>query len=282
MSLTVPEFSRLLSTLNQTKTKKSDEALYEFLKALLLNVRNFSKDTAAEINDNPAVNLLNEPFLLAGDPLPLLPLGRNLLAGLNVTFDDSVDNERTVNATGSTSSTGGGLILGMDGNDGQDSFIPGLTGATGSAGAAGAAGIGVPGSDGNDGDDGLVGLPTLTIIESIGAGFDGAGFALAVGTVRYVYCPFSCVILSVTMLADIAGAVVVDIWKDTYGAYPPVVGDSITAAALPTIAATNIKSQDVTLTGWNRYINAGDTLAFNVNSCTTITTLTIQLSVLRN
>lgn len=97
MSLTIPEYSRLLSKLNQIKSKETDKALYEFLKDLLYDVKQFSDAAAFAIDNNPALNLVNKPFLLAGDPLPELQLGRDLLAGTNVTFDDSVLHERTIN-----------------------------------------------------------------------------------------------------------------------------------------------------------------------------------------
>ena len=101
MALTVPEFSRLLAKLNQTKSKESDKALYEFCKDLLVDVKNFSDAAAFAINNNPAISLVNKPFLLAGDPLPQLPLGRDLLAGTGITFDDSVTHERTISASAS-------------------------------------------------------------------------------------------------------------------------------------------------------------------------------------
>ena len=41
---------------------------------------------------------------------------------------------------------------------------------------------------------------------------------------------FACTINNVTLLADVAGAIVLDIWKDAYANFPPVVGDKITAS----------------------------------------------------
>jgi hypothetical protein len=45
-----------------------------------------------------------------------------------------------------------------------------------------------------------------------------------------VVVDFACTINSVTLLADVAGAIVVDIWKDAYANFPPVAGDKITAS----------------------------------------------------
>jgi len=80
------------------------------------------------------------------------------------------------------------------------------------------------------------------------------------------------------MLADQSGSIVVDIWKDTYANFPPTDADTITASAPPTISSAQ-KSQDAILTGWTKAISAGNILAFNVDSCTTITRVTISLKV---
>ncbi len=89
---------------------------------------------------------------------------------------------------------------------------------------------------------------------------------------------FNGIINQVTMLADAVGSIVVDIWKDTFAAYPPTVADSITAAAKPTITAT-LKSQDATLVGWTTVFSAGDTLRFNIDSAATIKRLAMSLKV---
>lgn len=117
-----------------------------------------------------------------------------------------------------------------------------------------------------------------TKIASLGITIDGGGAALTTGVKGYIEIPYACTINRVTMLADQSGSVVVDIWKDTYANYPPVVADTITASAKPTIT-TATKSQDSTLTGWTTSVAAGDILAFNVDSATTITRLNLILKV---
>jgi hypothetical protein len=123
------------------------------------------------------------------------------------------------------------------------------------------------------------------ITRSIGITIDGAGSPITAGIKGDIYIPYTCVIQSVTMLADqVAGGtdLVIDIWKNVYGSYPPVNGDSITAAATPTIATGQLKSQDNTLTGWGagKNITAGDTLRFNVDTNSDITRVTLVLEVL--
>lgn len=112
---------------------------------------------------------------------------------------------------------------------------------------------------------------------------DGQGSPIAVGIKPYQQVPFACAIQEVTLLADQIGSITVDVWKCTYaqfdaGTTHPVVGDSITAAATPAIATAK-KYDDATLTGWNKTINAGDILGYNVSGVTNITRCTITLRV---
>jgi len=107
---------------------------------------------------------------------------------------------------------------------------------------------------------------------------DGGGAVITTGIKIDVEIPFNCTIERVTMLADVSGSIVVDIWKDTYANFPPVVGDSITASAKPTISSA-LKSQDSTLTGWTKTITAGDTLRFNVDSVTSVKRLMLSIKL---
>ena len=111
---------------------------------------------------------------------------------------------------------------------------------------------------------------------------DGGGIPITAGIKGDITIPFGCTIIEWTLLADVAGSIVVDIWKDTYANYPPTVLDTITGSALPTITAAT-KGQSSTLTGWTSTITAGDTLRFNVNTpgATTITRVTLSLKLAR-
>jgi len=122
---------------------------------------------------------------------------------------------------------------------------------------------------------GSSGTASLTFV------IDGGGSAITTGQKGHLEIPFACTIKQVTMLADQSGSIVVDIWKDTYANFPPTDADSITASAPPTISSAQ-KSQDSTLTGWTKSISSGDILAFNVDSCSTITRVTISLKVERS
>lgn len=123
-------------------------------------------------------------------------------------------------------------------------------------------------------------LPTAIKTSTIGIAIDGAGAAITTGVKGYLEVPFAGTITAVRLFADQSGSAVVDIWKDSYANFPPTVADTITASAKPTLSSAQA-SEDTTLAGWTTSISAGDILAFNVDSASTITRLTLQLTVTR-
>lgn len=119
----------------------------------------------------------------------------------------------------------------------------------------------------------------VELIKTITAIIDGGGSAITAGIKGDLEIPFNCTIQQVTMLADQAGSIVIDIWKNSYANFPPVDADSITASAPPTISGAT-KSQDSTLTGWNTTIVSGNILRFNIDSCTAITRVCISIQAM--
>jgi hypothetical protein len=116
----------------------------------------------------------------------------------------------------------------------------------------------------------------------ISASFDGGGSALTAGKVVYISnIPYSATITGVTMLADVSCSAVVDVWKVAYASAPPTVSNTITASDLPTLSSAQ-KFNDTTLTGWTTSINAGDTMAFKLNSASTCTYLNVTLQATAN
>ncbi len=115
--------------------------------------------------------------------------------------------------------------------------------------------------------------------KTVGINFviDGGGSEIADGVELWVEAPFTFTITSSRLLADTSGAIVVDIWKDTYANYPPTDADTITSATPPTIAASGVKSEDTTLTKWTTTVTAGDIIKIHVDSCTSITKCTLSL-----
>lgn len=143
------------------------------------------------------------------------------------------------------------------------------------------------------------GLPIATGVAGLGAGvaamlasatgavatitfiIDGGGSTITTGIKGDLEIPFNCTVTGWTVLADQSGAIVIDVWKDSYANYPPVVGDSIAGSEKPTITASGVKGQDLALSTWasGGAIAAGDTLRFNVDSVTSIQRATVSLRV---
>ena len=105
---------------------------------------------------------------------------------------------------------------------------------------------------------------------------DGGGSAIETGEKGHLRVTSRLKIKEVAMLADQTGSIVVDIWKSSYPNFPPADENSITASTPPTISSS-YKSRDISLEGWTKDLAAGDILAFNVDSCTTITRVTINI-----
>lgn len=114
-----------------------------------------------------------------------------------------------------------------------------------------------------------------------GITIDGGGSVITTGVKGYVRVPEAGTITKWTLLADQAGAIVIDIWKNTFANYPPTDVDSITGAAPPTLTASDDEAEDSTLTGWTTEIVAGDIFGFNVDSISTITRVTLEVEYIK-
>jgi hypothetical protein len=105
---------------------------------------------------------------------------------------------------------------------------------------------------------------------------DGGGSAITTGQKGHLEIPFAMTITGWTILADQSGSIVVDVWKDSYANFPPTVADTIAGSEKPTLSSVQ-KNQDLSLTTWTTSISAGDILAFNVDSASTVTRVTIAI-----
>lgn len=123
-------------------------------------------------------------------------------------------------------------------------------------------------------------IPKTLEITSVTFVIDGGGSAIAAGEKGHIEIPFNGTIQRVTLAGDQSGSIVVDVWKTTYAGFPPTAGNSICGSSKPTISSDQ-KSQDSTLSGWTKTISAGDILAFNVDSCSSITRVVISLKVVK-
>lgn len=111
----------------------------------------------------------------------------------------------------------------------------------------------------------------------IGFVIDGGASDIVAGLAGSLRVPIAMTITAAYLLADQNGDIQIDIWKDSYGNYPPTNADSITASAPLTLSGA-MASADTTLSGWTTSISAGDILYFNVDSVSSIKRCEISLS----
>jgi hypothetical protein len=109
---------------------------------------------------------------------------------------------------------------------------------------------------------------------------DNGGAALSTGIQGDIIIPFAGTITGVTLLANVSGSMVVDLWKAPYASFPPTVANTIVSATPPTLTAA-LKYQDTTLTGWTTAVAANDVIRVNINSVATISRFVVALSIAR-
>ena len=97
-----PNFSQLVTSLDNSKTQKTNYALYQtifLLIKLVTQSRDLIVDDLKDINEQLA-EIFAATFLTVDDESNDFPNSRQLLAGTNITFDDTIAHQRTINATG--------------------------------------------------------------------------------------------------------------------------------------------------------------------------------------
>ena len=112
----------------------------------------------------------------------------------------------------------------------------------------------------------------------------GGGLPIQPGYFGVIPVPFNCAIESVTLLADVATNLVLDIRRVPAGTAwsgPPSSGSSIVAGDPPTLSGA-LYEQDTTLAGWTTLLSTNDLLAFFVVSNTLASVVTCSLQVVRN
>jgi hypothetical protein len=120
--------------------------------------------------------------------------------------------------------------------------------------------------------------PAFHPVRNLKVVFNGGGLALVGGEQQDASVDYMGEITQWTLLADVPGNAVVDIWKDDFGSYPPTLADTITAASQPTLSATDHASDD-TLPSWIRDVAAGDCFRFTIDSISAITRLTVIVKI---
>lgn len=125
-------------------------------------------------------------------------------------------------------------------------------------------------------------LPKTRSPVTIGVTFDAGQAPITVGTQADIQINFNCSIKEWVLLADRQGYISIDVWRTTYGAFPPTIANSIVGSGIPTIT-NDIKASSINLfeSGWNTKLILGDVIRFNVTSCLTIKKAVLLLKVIR-
>lgn len=118
-------------------------------------------------------------------------------------------------------------------------------------------------------------------VGAIAGGFgDAAGDVITTGVKTYLRVPYACTIAAWSIISDVVGSIVVDVWKSSWAAAKPTVANTIAGTEKPTLAAQE-KNQDLVLSSWTPDLNAGDVLALKVDSCSGIHQATLVFDTLR-
>lgn len=128
----------------------------------------------------------------------------------------------------------------------------------------------------------LAALTSSPLLSGLPFVIDGGGSVIATGVCPGdIYIPVACKVIEWHVFLSAAGSIVVDIWKDTEGNYPPTVADTITGAEKPTVSGAT-KASDTSLNGGAGWaLAAGTTLRFNVDSVAAATYATVNLVLQR-
>jgi hypothetical protein len=106
---------------------------------------------------------------------------------------------------------------------------------------------------------------TKTVCFGVG---DGVNVVVSGGIPNTVRCPVSGTLSKVTLISDISGSMVLDVWKAS-DAMPTVANTMISGDNKPTLSGNQIYT-NTTLTGWTTTITAGDIFKIHVDSTSLI------------
>lgn len=111
---------------------------------------------------------------------------------------------------------------------------------------------------------------------SCGVTFDGGGQVVQNKT-AYVQMPYNGTLGAWSMVADVAGACTISVYKGTFGTFPP---SSAVYSTQPAIPATNITSSNAgAYNPGMATVTAGDVLKFDISGVSTITWVNLSISI---
>lgn len=111
---------------------------------------------------------------------------------------------------------------------------------------------------------------------TIGMVFDGGGSPPTIASVGYIVAQFSGTIDQWSVVSDVSGSAVIDVWKAA-GAIPTI-ANTIAGSEKPTLSSQQLNS-DTSLTTWTTTVTAGDVFGFSIDSVTTCTRLTVEVRI---
>ena len=96
------KLDRLKSQLMTSGLQQKDNSLFQVINQLIDALRQFeiSITGITATSSSSGGGLINSSYLTDSDESSSLPNSRQLLAGTNIVFDDTVPNQRTINASG--------------------------------------------------------------------------------------------------------------------------------------------------------------------------------------
>lgn len=100
----LPNLNKLQSILQTSGLSESNNALYQVINQLINATKQLQLSQSQSINGNTTdiTTLEDQEYLTSADDHLVLPNSRQLLAGTNILFNDTVANQRTISATGTT------------------------------------------------------------------------------------------------------------------------------------------------------------------------------------
>ena len=114
---------------------------------------------------------------------------------------------------------------------------------------------------------------------TFGCSVNGGGFAPLTGIIGYTVIPYSGTITGWSIVSDVVGSCVIDVWKAA-GVVPTAV-DTITGTEKPTLSSQQLNS-DNALSTWTTAVTAGDVIGFNLDSAATLTSINLIITILKS
>lgn len=111
---------------------------------------------------------------------------------------------------------------------------------------------------------------------TFGITIDAGPAVISTGIKGYCIIPYNCTITKWYIVADKIGTIIIDVWKANNTI--PTVANTITGTEKPTLSASQISS-DINLTTWNTAVLSNDIVAFNVDSASSVSRITLTVEV---